>query len=84
MPFNIQFVTISKWCESWLWKKYKKKAKYIPNGIDSDNFPPHKINLKNKKIRILIEGDSESYYKNVDESFKIIEKLDKKNMKFGI
>ena len=21
MPFNIQFVTISKWCESWLWKK---------------------------------------------------------------
>ena len=84
MPFNIQFVTISKWCESWLWKKYKKKAKYIPNGIDSDNFPPHKRNLKNKKIRILIEGDSESYYKNVDESFKIIEKLDKKNMKFGI
>ena len=34
--------------------------------------------MKNKKIRILIEGDSESYYKNVDESFKIIEKLDKK------
>ena len=84
MPFNIQFVTISKWCESWLWKKYKKKAKYIPNGIDYDNFPPHKRNLKNKKIRILIEGDSESYYKNVDESFKIIEKLDKKNIKFGI
>ena len=24
MPFNIQFVTISKWCESLLWKKYKK------------------------------------------------------------
>ena len=84
MPFNIQFVTISKWCESWLWKKYKKKAKYIPNGIDYDNFPPHKRNLKNKKIRILIEGDSESNYENVDESFKIIEKLDKKNMKFGI
>ena len=78
MPFNIQFVTISKWCENWLWKKYKKKAKYIPNGIDSDNFSPHKRKLKNKKIRILIEGDSESYYKNVDESFQIIEKLDKK------
>ena len=58
--------------------------KIIPNGIDSDNFSPHKRNLKNKKIRILIEGDSESNYENVDESFKIIEKLDKKNMKFGI
>ena len=34
-------------------------------------------NLKKKKIRILIEGDSSSFYKNVDESFKIVEKLDK-------
>ena len=33
--------------------------------------------LNNEKIRILIEGESNSLYKNVDESFKIIEKLDK-------
>ena len=35
------------------------------------------VNLVKKKIRILIEGDISSFYKNVDESFKIIEKLDK-------
>ena len=29
------------------------------------------------KIRILIEGNSDDHYKNVDESFKIVEKLDK-------
>ena len=33
--------------------------------------------FKKKKIRILIEGDSYSFFKNVDESFKIVEKLDK-------
>ena len=77
MPLNFQYITISKWCEGWLWSKYKKKAKYGPNGIDLNNFKPHKRKLKNKKIRILIEGDSNTFYKNVDESFKIVEKLNK-------
>ena len=77
VPFNLKYITISKWCEKWLWKKYKKKSKYAPNGIDFDNFKPHKRDLKNKKIRILIEGNCHSHYKNVDESFKIIDNLDK-------
>ena len=34
-------------------------------------------NLKKDKIRILIEGDSHSHNKNVDESFKIVNKLNK-------
>jgi glycosyltransferase involved in cell wall biosynthesis len=77
--FDIEYITISTWCKNWLWEKYKKKAKYSPNGIDFNNFTFYKRNLKKKKIRILIEGDSYSYYKNVDESFKITEKLDKNN-----
>jgi len=77
MPFDVEYITISKWCENWLWKKYKKKARYAPNGIEFDNSIPYKRDLKKEKIRILIEGDSSSFYKNVDESFKIIEKLDK-------
>jgi hypothetical protein len=79
IPFNIEYATVSKWCENWLWKKYRKKAKYAPNGIDFDHFISYKPNLKKKKIRILIEGDSSSYFKNTDESFKIIEKLNKDN-----
>ena len=77
--FNIEYITISQWCKNWLWEKYKKKARYSPNGIDFNNFTYYKRNLKKKKIRLLIEGDSDSYYKNVDESFKIVEKLDKNN-----
>ena len=76
-PFKVEYITISQWCKSWLWKKYKKSSRYAPNGIDLDNYYFHKRELNNTKIRILIEGDSSSHYKNVDESFKIIEKLDK-------
>ena len=75
--FGVEYITISKWCENWLLKKYKIKSRYAPNGIDFDNYTYHRRNLNKEKIRILIEGDSTSYYKNVDESFRIIEKLDK-------
>ena len=77
IPFGVEYITISKWCETWLRERYGKKARYAPNGIDLNNFKEHKRNLKKPKIRILIEGDSSSHYKNVDESFKIVEKLDK-------
>jgi glycosyltransferase involved in cell wall biosynthesis len=75
--FNIEYITISKWCEKWLWSKYRKKSKYAPNGIDLVQYFFHRRQLNKNKIRILIEGDSSSHYKNVDESFKIVEKLDK-------
>ena len=75
--FNIEFITISKWCKKWLWSKYMKKSKYAPNGIDLAKYNFHRRQLNKNKIRILIEGDSSSHYKNVDESFKIVEKLDK-------
>ena len=76
-PFGVEYITISKWCQRWLWEKYKKKSKYAPNGIYINSFKEHKRNLRKAKIRILIEGDNSSNYKNVDESFKIVEKLDK-------
>jgi glycosyltransferase involved in cell wall biosynthesis len=75
--FNIEYITISKWCEKWLWNKYRKKSKYAPNGIDLNKYNYYRRELKKSKIRILIEGDSSSHYKNVDESFEIVEKLDK-------
>ena len=77
IPFGVEYITISKWCQNWLKKKYNKESRYSPNGVDFDNMNYRKRDLKNKKIRILIEGDSSSYCKNIDESFKITEKLDK-------
>ena len=73
---DIEYLTISKWCENWLKNDFERKVKYAPNGIRLEQFPITKRDFKGK-IRILVEGNSDDYYKNVDESFKIVEKLDK-------
>jgi len=73
---NVKFITISKWCEEWLKDKYHQTSAYAPNGIDVQSFYPVKREF-GKKIRILVEGNSADYYKNVDESFRIIDRLDK-------
>ena len=48
----------------------------MPNGIDSKQFPFRERNFKGK-IKILVEGNCDDSFKNVDESFRIVEKLDK-------
>ena len=73
---DIKYITISKWCQNWLENKYERKVSFIRNGINLNQFP-YKERKFNKKIKILVEGNSDDYYKNVDESFKIVEKLDK-------
>jgi O-antigen biosynthesis protein len=74
---NVKYVTISEWCKKWLDTDYNVQAKYGPNGIDTAKFFYRNRDFSNEKIRILIEGNSDAYYKNVDESFKIVDKLDK-------
>ena len=73
---GVNYVTISKWCKDWLEEDFKQKAKYAPNGIDINKFKFHKRNFDGK-IKILIEGNSEDYYKNVDEAFRVVDKLNK-------
>lgn len=73
---NVQFLTISKWCEEWLKTDYNQTARYIPNGIHTENYKPLERNFDGK-IRILVEGDCGVYYKNVDESFRITNQLDR-------
>lgn len=72
----VNYLTISKWCKTWLKDDYKRDSKYAPNGIDLEQFPFRERKFKNK-IKILVEGNSADYYKNVDESFRIVDKLDK-------
>lgn len=73
----VQYVTISRWCQKWLWEEYGKKAAYAPNGIDTGQFYPVKRDWSDRKIRILVEGNSDDHYKNVDESFVITNMLDR-------
>lgn len=71
---DVQFLTISKWCEKWLKEDYEQEARYLPNGIHTENYTPVKRDFSGK-VRILIEGDCGVYYKNVDESFRITNQL---------
>lgn len=73
---NVKYITISKWCQNWLEDRYERKVSFIRNGINLNQFP-YKERKFNKKIKILVEGNSNDYHKNIDESFKIVEKLDK-------
>ena len=75
-PYHqVKFYTISRWCEKWLKEQYNHTASYVPNGIEIERFSCHKRRFE-KKIRILIEGDCAVDYKNVDEAFEVINKLE--------
>ncbi|WP_411343918.1 glycosyltransferase [Paenibacillus sp. WLX1005] len=73
---NIKYITISKWCENWLLERYNKHAAYVENGIDLSVFQ-YRPRTFEGKIKVLVEGNSSDYYKNVDESFKITNQLDR-------
>lgn len=80
--YPIKYLTISKWCQNWLTNVYQKEVKYAPNGIDLNLFKYKKRKFKGK-IKILIEGNCEDYYKNVDESFRITNQLDKEKFEIN-
>ena len=73
---RLHYITISKWCQRWLKEEFNKEARYAPNGIDLSLFPYKKREF-NGKVKILIEGNCQDQKKNVDESFQIVNKLDK-------
>ena len=70
----VHYVTISRWCQDWLRERFGREAAYAPNGLERERFYAEPRDWSGK-IRILIEGDSESKYKNVDESFEIVKQL---------
>lgn len=70
-------ITISKWCRHWLRDDFGREAKYAPNGIDISQFDFKERDWSGRKIKVLVEGDSSSSHKKVDNSFLITNKLDK-------
>jgi len=75
---SVKIFTMSRWCKDWLNTEFNKYAEYVPNGIDTNVFNTLGDRFAQKtgnKIRILIEGNPDDHYKNVDESFEIINHL---------
>ncbi len=71
---GLEYLTISRWCQDWLRERFGQASRYAPNGLDRQAFAPAERDWSGR-IRILIEGDSSSEYKNVDESFRIAARL---------
>jgi len=74
---DFEYITISRWCQDWLKELSRQEARYAPNGFDPKLFPHKERDFAtNRRVRILVEGNSKEYYKNVDESFRVIQHLD--------
>lgn len=73
---DVEYLTISPWCQNWLKDRFGQKSTCVPNGLELEAFTPVERDFSQGKIRVLIEGDCNSEYKNVDESFRIVQLLD--------
>jgi glycosyltransferase involved in cell wall biosynthesis len=73
--YQLQYLTISQWCRRWLKEEYGQESRFCPNGLDIKRFTPTKRDFTGKII-ILIEGNCEDEFRNVDESFRITNELD--------
>ena len=74
---DMKYTTMSLWCKDWLLQKYGQNALYASNGLWSERYKYQHRDFNGRKVRILIEGDPESKWKNVDEAFRITNSLDK-------
>lgn len=74
---QMQFVTASIWCENWLKKKYNQDVLRVENGIDFNSLCFDRKKFQRERIRVLIVGNSQLESENLEEVFKISEKLDK-------
>ena len=72
---DIKYLTVSAWCKRWLKEFFRQEAGFIRNGMDISAFKKTDRDFTGR-ITVLIEGDCEAEYKNVDESFTITNKLD--------
>lgn len=73
---GVEYLTISPWCQGWLKNRFGRGSVLVPNGLELASFKPSERDFSQSKIRVLIEGDCGSEYKNVDESFRIVQLLD--------
>lgn len=74
---DLKYTTMSLWCKEWLKKNYQKYALYASNGLWGERYTYKERDFKEKRVKILIEGDPQSEWKNVDEAFRITNQLDK-------
>ena len=71
---NVGIITEAQWIKRELELEFKAKVEYAPNGIDTSMFNPRvkPLRKRGKKIRVLIEGPGEVFFKRIDLAFKVV------------
>ena len=80
---DLKYTTMSLWCKEWLKDSYGQSALYASNGLWTERYPFKKRKFSGEKVKILIEGDPKSEWKNVDEAFRITNQLDRERFEIS-
>ncbi len=74
---DMEYMTEARWIQRWLMEEFGKKAYYVPNGLDqSVFFPSPPIGESKKKIRVLLEGPIDSWFKGMRDAYAAVSGLD--------
>jgi len=74
---DYEFFTEAIWIQKWLKEEFDKDAYYVPNGLDTEIFHKTKpIEEKNEKLRVLIEGPIDIWFKGMHDAYAAVRNLD--------
>lgn len=74
---DIEFMTEAKWIQRWLKEEFGKSAYYVPNGLDEKIFfPCDPIEPQGKKMRVLLEGPIDCWFKGMEDAYNAVKDLD--------
>ena len=73
---NCEFLTEAIWIQRWLKEEFNKDAYYVPNGLDKEIFFKTKpLKVRKGKMRILIEGAINLWFKGVVDAYYSVKDL---------
>lgn len=76
LPF--EYVTEARWIQRWLKSEFGHRAAYVPNGLNESFFAEgNPLSPRSpKKLRILLEGPLDSWFKGMSEAYRAVAGLD--------
>jgi len=69
--YNIPMLTEARWIRQYLYENFNRQAWLVPNGVRKDIYRPDGAAVSPRKpnrLRVLIEGPVDVFYKNVPKS----------------
>ncbi len=74
---DLEYMTEALWIQRWLKEEFRHKAYYVPNGLDPKIFfRSQPIGEPKKKIRILLEGPIDSWFKGMRDVYAAVKDLE--------